>query len=97
MKTNKNYNQRAYERAQKRVKELRCFYQHLAIYVLFIPFFVWLNLHGSDFPWAIFPIVGWGLGVISHAAETFEWKILFGRDWEERKIKEFMDKDDIYL
>ena len=28
-----------------------------------------------------------------HAAKTFRWNPFFSRDWEERKIKEFMEED----
>ncbi len=84
-----------YERAKEHVKKLKGFYGHLAIYILFIPFFIWLNYRsGTSFPWALFPIVGWGMGVAGHAIETFEWNPFFGKDWEERKIKQFMEEED---
>jgi len=35
----------------------------------------------------------WGVGLFIHAARTFDWIPIFGEKWEERKIKEFMDKD----
>ena len=85
--------QNRYERAKKKVQELRGFYSHLIIYLIFVPVFIWLNLRSTGFPWAIFPIVGWGLGVASHAAEVYDYNIFFGKDWEERKIREFLDKE----
>jgi len=58
--------------------------------------FIWLNyISGAGFPWAIFPIGGWGFGVLGHAAETFNYNPFFGKDWEERKIKKLMDDDDL--
>jgi hypothetical protein len=30
---------------------------------------------------------------MGHATETFGWNPFFGRQWEERKIKEIMEKD----
>jgi hypothetical protein len=35
-------------------------------------------------------MLGWGIGVASHAFKTFG----IGRDWEERQIKKYMEKED---
>lgn len=86
--------EKRYNLAKKRVDELKVFYMHLGIYIIFIPVFIYLNfLSQAGFPWAIFPILGWGFGLASHAAETFNYNPFFGKDWEEKKIREFMDKD----
>jgi sensor histidine kinase YesM len=81
------------ERAKKKVEELKGFYIHLTIYLIMVPFFIYLNLKSTGFPWAIFPIGGWGFGVLGHASEVFDWNPLFGKEWEERKIRKFMDED----
>lgn len=81
------------ERAKKKVEELKGFYIHLTIYLIMVPFFIYLNLKSTSFPWAIFPIGGWGFGVLGHASEVFDWNPLFGKEWEERKIRKFMDED----
>ena len=78
--------------AREHVEKLKGFYSHLTVYLIFVPIFITINiLGGSNFPWAIFPIVGWGIGIAGHAAETYNWSPFFGRNWEQRKIKEFMD------
>ena len=78
--------------AKEHLEKLKDFYSHLAIYLIFVPIFIAINYFGgSTFPWAIFPIVGWGLGVTSHASITFNWNPFLGKKWEERKLKEFMD------
>ncbi len=78
--------------AKEQVEKLKGFYSHLTIYLIFIPIFIGINyLGGSNFPWAIFPIVGWGIGITGHAAETYNWNPFFGKSWEERKMREFMD------
>ena len=83
-----------YERAKEHVNKLKGFYGNLGMYLIFIPIFIWLNIRsGTGFPWAIFPIAGWGIGVLAHAAETFNWNPFFGKDWEERKIRELMDDE----
>lgn len=79
-----------YERAQARVAELKDFYNHLGIYLIFVAFFLFLNFYSGGFFWAIFPIAGWGIGVLGHASNTFRWNPLFSKDWEQRKIEEFI-------
>ncbi len=83
------------ERAKEYVEKLKGFYIHATIYTIFIPVFIWLNYQSNaGFPWAIFPIAGWGFGVLGHASETFQWNPFFNKSWEERKIKEFMNEED---
>lgn len=86
--------EKKYKLAKKRVEKIKGFYIHLAIYIMMVPVFIYLNyISNAGFPWALFPIVGWGIGVSSHASETFNYNPFFGKDWEERKIRELMDKD----
>ena len=94
MKTQDVYlSDKKYARAKKKVKEIKDFYVHFSIYLLMVPVFVLLNLNSTSFPWALFPIVGWGLGVSGHAMEVFNYNPILGKGWEERKLKEFMDED----
>jgi hypothetical protein len=37
--------------------------------------------------------MGWGIGLIIHALFVFVFGPRFGADWEERKIRELMEKD----
>ncbi len=83
------------DRAKEYVEKLKGFYIHITIYTIFIPIFIWLNYQSNaGFPWAIFPIVGWGFGVLGHASDTFQWNPFFNKGWEERKIRQFMDEED---
>ncbi len=96
MKTQDTYiSDKRYENAKDQVHKLKGFYAHLAIYLIFVPIFIWLNFQSNTgFPWALFPILGWGFGVAGHAAETYNWNPFFGKDWEDRKIREMLDKED---
>ncbi len=96
MKTQDNFiSEKKYSYAKEQVDKLKGFYIHLTIYLIFIPVFVWLNyISGAGFPWAIFPIGGWGFGVLGHAAETFNYNPFFGKGWEERKIRKYMEEED---
>ncbi len=62
-----------YELAKKRVEEKRGFFTHLTVYVLvnIMLILIWLFASGRGFPWFIFPLGGWGIGIIVHALNTF--------------------------
>ena len=95
METQSTYmNELKYERAKEHIEKLKGFYVHLAIYLIMVPVFIFLNFRSTGFPWAIFPIVGWGFGITGHAMETFNYHPFLGKNWEERKLKQFMDEDD---
>ncbi len=73
------------EEARERVEELRDFYSHLAAYVAVNLFLFGLNMFtDSDGIWFIYPLLGWGIGIVIHAADVF-WT---GGDWAERKMEQ---------
>ncbi|MBT8234648.1 MAG: 2TM domain-containing protein [Bacteroidia bacterium] len=84
-----------YQKAKERVEAIKGFYGNLTAYLIVIPFLVWLNFRTTDFPWVLFPIIFWGLGVTTHGLEAFGYNPLWGKRWEERKIRELMDKDEL--
>lgn len=100
-------NSNKYKRAQKKVQDLKGFYKHLAIYLIVnliiigssftrfyssvtsvaeVNFERWLTL--NTFSVAFF----WGIGLAFHAFKVFDFK--FFKSWEDRKIKEFLDKEE---
>lgn len=85
-----------YIRARARVKELKEFYSHLAGYILVIGFMAIINFYGDqwEYPWFLWPAAGWGIGLAFHAMSAFQVNPLFNKNWEERKIKEYMEKED---
>ncbi len=90
METNYTDNNRKYRRAKKHVEDIKGFYGSLVAYCVVIPFLVFVNYRTHwDFQWFWFPLFGWGLGLVIHAFKTFG----YGRDWEERKIRKIMEKD----
>lgn len=82
-----------YKKAKERVEAIKKFYGNLVAYCVVIPFLVVLNYKTSDFPWVLFPVLGWGFGVCMHGMEAFGYNPILGKRWEERKIREYM-KDD---
>lgn len=77
------------ERAVKRLRKQRDFRAHLLVYVLVNAFLVaiWAmtNLHG--FFWPVFPIVGWGIGVVMNA-----WDAYRRDDFDEGRIRREMQR-----
>ena len=85
-----------YQRAKERVERMKEFYYSLVSYCLVIPFLVYLNYRttGFELPWVLFPTIGWGLGLVFHYAEAFDHHPIFGKGWEQRKIKKYMSESD---
>lgn len=86
--------EKRYLKAKERVEAIKGFYGNLMAYCIVIPFLWWLNFRTTDFLWAIFPTLGWGFGLTMHALEAFGYNPLWGKRWEEKKIKELMEKED---
>ncbi len=79
------------QEVRERVKELKDFYVHLGVYVLVNVFLIIINLLTSPgFFWAIFPLLGWGIGLGAHAVGLFGLFGIGGKAWEERKVRELM-------
>jgi uncharacterized ion transporter superfamily protein YfcC len=70
------------DRAVRRLKKRRDFFAHLLIYVLVNTFVVVIwAVTSSGFFWPIFPIVGWGIGVVMNA-----WDVWHGDEFSEQEI-----------
>ncbi len=84
-----------YLRAKERVDELKKFYGNLTSYVLVISVLAFINYYTNQFEymWFLWATFGWGIGLFFHALRTFDLNPFFGKQWEKRKIKEFMDED----
>jgi fatty acid desaturase len=86
--------QQRYDRAHARVQAIKGFYIHVTVFALVnIGLFI-INLLTGGGWWFYWPLLGWGIGLGVHALGVFgfgggPW----GREWEERKTREFMDQD----
>ncbi|MGR7811973.1 2TM domain-containing protein [Lacinutrix undariae] len=87
----------SYLRAKKKVDKIVGFYWHLASYViinLFIIGSIAFNNPENVFRYATFSTAFfWGIGLLFHGLGVFGPDILFGKAWEDKKIKAFMAKD----
>ena len=83
-----------YKRARRRVKELKGFYSHLIVYLVVNIFLAVLNfIVLPDHLWFYWVAFGWGIGVIINAVSVFGGGGFLGHEWEEKKMKELMEKD----
>ena len=92
METNQEYER--YQRAKKQVEEIKGFYGNLASYIVVNLFLMFINLRYSpEHLWFFWPMLGWGIGLLFHGLKAFNYTPFLGKNWEERKLKEFMDKE----
>ena len=78
--------------AWRRVQALRAFYTHLSIYAIVNFILLLTDLATPGDPWFFYPLLGWGLGLGLHAAQTFERLPWFTPDWEKKKVEELIEK-----
>jgi hypothetical protein len=80
-----------YTRARRRVEEKKSFYTHLIVYVVVNAALIltWA-FTGADYPWFIWPLGGWGIGLIFHFLGVF----FFNREtgWERNEIEKEAEK-----
>lgn len=85
----------AYLRAKKKVDNIVGFYWHLAVYIivnLFLIILIGVSAGFSGFgPYATATF--WGIGLAFHFLGVFGPNFFFGKDWESKKIDEFMEKE----
>lgn len=81
-----------YSLARKRVEEKKGFYIHLVVYICvnILLVIIWAFPSGGGFPWFIFPLGGWGIGILFHFLGVF----VFSRQtsWERREIEKEVER-----
>jgi len=88
-------------KAKKRIKDIKGFYSHLTVYLLVNLFILAastkLFTSFSSDQYAIWNYIStpifWGIGLLVHALFVFVPSFGFIKRWEDRKMKEFMEKD----
>ena len=65
----------SYKEAEKRVKARRDFYKHLVVYVVvnIMLVIIWAFAAGRGYPWFLWVLGGWGLGIIFNFLDAFVW------------------------
>lgn len=87
--------QERYDRAKEWVELLRGFYGHALVFVLVNIGLAGYNVATSpDRLWFIYTLGGWGIGLIAHGFYVMGSGRFLGATWQERKIREEMERDD---
>ena len=95
----KDYYEReeAYLRAKKKVEKIVGFYWHLAVYIIVNCVIIWIVYKNVDSDFWSFPTfstpIFWGIGLLFHFLNVFAKDFIFGKNWEQRKIEEFMEQE----
>jgi 2TM domain len=92
---------------RRRVHRLAEFYRHALVFVVFIGCLWALNawqIYASYYSfgstrwyswWAMWPTLGWGIGLLTHAITALPRWTFFSQDWEDRKVKELMEREQL--
>ncbi|MEA3358201.1 MAG: 2TM domain-containing protein [Thermodesulfobacteriota bacterium] len=85
-----------YDKAKKRVEELKKFYSNLVTYIVVNLVLIIINLVTSPGSlWFYWVTIFWGIAILLHASRVFIFKGKFlGEEWEKKKIKEILEKED---
>jgi|SRR5690606_14478288 len=89
-------NENKYFKAKQRVAEIKKFYSSVMFYCLFIASLAGLNYYLNQWrnPWFLWAAFGWGIGIMFHAMKVFRFTPFFGKEWEERKMRQFMEEEE---
>ena len=61
-----------YKEAKKTVEEKRSFRNHFIVYLCVNALLVVIwAVTGAGFPWFVFPLGGWGIGILFHYLNTY--------------------------
>jgi hypothetical protein len=85
-----------YQKARDRVQEIKGLYAHAAMYLLANTCLAVLNVatlkKNDGVIWFIWPLIGWGIALAVHAISVFGIGRFLGRDWEQRRIQQELDR-----
>ena len=80
--------------ALAQVRKIKGFYIHLAQYGIVIAFLVVVNLIVSPrYFWAIWPALGWGIGIALHGLRVFDKVPFLNGEWEKRQVEKRLGRE----
>lgn len=96
VKQTKNYADAKYLRAKERITEVKEFYSKLLRSVLTIALLAAINYYTNEwrYMWFLWAALGISISMAYKASKVFGMNPFFSKDWEERKIQEFMNEDE---
>ena len=86
---------------RRQVRREARFYRHLMTYIVVIfglAILNYLTLRESSTRhywnwWVVWPALGWGIAIFSHWTRTFVKIGPFANGWQERKVRELLDRE----
>lgn len=93
--------QNQYFKAKKKVYNLKIFYIHLVGYLIVVGLlsynlYVMEGPHKDFFFWFdIIILIAWTVFICAHGWHVFTGRIVFKKEWEERKMQEYLEKENI--
>lgn len=94
-----NQDEIRYQEAAKRVKKIKGFYSHLGVYIVINIMIFIVNAQSVNEGESYFQFKTlstpffWGIGLVAHGLSVFLPSMILGENWEEKKIKELMEKE----
>ena len=83
-----------YQKAQKRVQEIKSFYRHLLVSSIVMGALIYINLKFTpEVYWFLWVLLGTAIPIIFHGIKVFNVVPFFNKDWEEKKVKQFMEEE----
>ena len=95
--TNETSEERIYEEAKKRVEAKKGFRNHAIVYVVVnssLALIWWLT--GAEFPWFVFPLGGWGIGLLFHGLGVYVFSGQGDRKAIEREAEKIKRSESRY-
>ncbi|MEP2057956.1 MAG: 2TM domain-containing protein [Maribacter litoralis] len=85
-----------YRRAKERVEEIRKFYGKVASAIVTILIVASINYYFNEWrnAWFLWVVFGLSISLFFKANKIFNLNPFMGRDWEERKIQEFLQQEE---
>ncbi|WP_430613055.1 2TM domain-containing protein [Flavobacterium sp. JP2137] len=81
-------------KAKKKVEKIKKFYSHLTSYLAVNAFLMIVNLYTEPaFLWFLFPLFGWGIGILSHGMRVYNYKLFLGSNWEDKKLQQILEEE----
>ncbi|ADF52755.1 MAG: histidine kinase [Zunongwangia sp.] len=84
-----------YIEARRKVQKIKDFYTHLMVFIVVNLLLFGINWYTIDlsYPWFLWVFFGWGIGLAFDYLKAFDKNPMFSKDWEERKINEYMNEE----
>lgn len=79
--------------AFEKVRRIKRFYSSIIRFCLVIPVLFIINLMTyPDYIWAVWPMLGWGMGLAFAAMRAFGLIKWFGPEWEKQQVEKYLGR-----